>query len=225
MRYPGGKGKCFQRLINLMPPHRTYIESHLGGGAVLRHKRPAEVNIGVDVDHRVISRWRRGRYNGCRFVHADAVAFLEEFSFDRGELVYADPPYFPQERRRSRVYRHDYTEGDHERLLEVLQTLPCMVMISGYDNSLYGKCLADWRKVSFDAKTHAGVREESVWLNFEPPDALHDGSYLGATFRERQTIRRRHSRVVARFDRMRPVERHHLLRLLNERFLGGGGDP
>ncbi|MBS0352463.1 MAG: DNA adenine methylase, partial [Proteobacteria bacterium] len=48
MSYPGGKGKCYQRLINLMPPHETYIETHLGSGAVLRNKRPAKTTIGID---------------------------------------------------------------------------------------------------------------------------------------------------------------------------------
>ena len=31
MNYPGGKGGVYQRLINLMPPHEVYIETHLGG--------------------------------------------------------------------------------------------------------------------------------------------------------------------------------------------------
>jgi hypothetical protein len=57
MRYPGGKGRCYQHLISLMPPHRTYIETHLGGGAVLRHKRPAETNIGLEKDEAVVERW------------------------------------------------------------------------------------------------------------------------------------------------------------------------
>jgi site-specific DNA-adenine methylase len=39
IKFLGGKGKCYQRLINLMPPHQTYIESHLGGGAVMRNKK------------------------------------------------------------------------------------------------------------------------------------------------------------------------------------------
>ena len=26
MNYPGGKGKCYQRLINLMPAHQVYID-------------------------------------------------------------------------------------------------------------------------------------------------------------------------------------------------------
>ncbi len=57
MSYPGGKGRIYQELINLMPPHDAYIETFLGDGAVMRRKRPAARNIGIDVDERVIRRW------------------------------------------------------------------------------------------------------------------------------------------------------------------------
>lgn len=52
MPYPGGKNGSgvYQRLINLMPPHSTYIEPFLGSGAVMRLKLPAQVNIGRDLD-------------------------------------------------------------------------------------------------------------------------------------------------------------------------------
>lgn len=46
--YPGGKGACYQRIINLIPQHETYIETHLGGGAVMKRKRPGWLNIGID---------------------------------------------------------------------------------------------------------------------------------------------------------------------------------
>lgn len=57
MRYPGGKAASgtYQQIINLIPPHRVYIETHLGGGAIVRAKRPAAVNILIDLDAAAIA--------------------------------------------------------------------------------------------------------------------------------------------------------------------------
>jgi hypothetical protein len=57
--YPGGKGGSgvHQNIINLIPPHGVYIETHLGGGSILKYKRPAAVNIGIDLDPEVIKAW------------------------------------------------------------------------------------------------------------------------------------------------------------------------
>jgi DNA adenine methylase len=60
MSYPGGKAAVVHKLINLMPPHSTYVEAFLGGGAVMRSKQPAAYNIGVDLDAAVISGWSAG---------------------------------------------------------------------------------------------------------------------------------------------------------------------
>lgn len=218
MRYPGGKGKCYQRIINLMPVHSTYIESHLGGGAVMRHKKPAKINIGVDRDARVIERWRE-QASVCELVAGDATEFLRSYPFQGGELVYADPPYLRSTRRAAgKLYRHDFDEADHIRLLEVLKSLPCMVMVSGYQSQLYDEALAGWRRVSFMAKTHVDLREECLWLNFEAPRHLHDGTHLGSTFRERQSVKRRHQRWIERLDRMPAAERGHLLALIRDRY-------
>lgn len=225
MRYPGGKGKCYQHIINLMPAHSTYIESHLGGGAVMRHKKPAKTNIGIDRDNLVIERWR-GRPSVCELVAGDATEFLRAYAFQGGELVYADPPYLKSTRRSAgKLYRHDLDEADHVRLLEVLKGLPCMVMISGYPSPLYDDALAGWRRVSFMAKTHVDRREECVWLNFEVPRQLHDGSHLGATFRERQSVKRRHQRWIERLDRMPAAERGHLLALIRDRYEPEAASP
>jgi DNA adenine methylase len=205
-----------------MPPHTAYIESHLGGGAVLRHKRPAPITIGIDRDPAVIARWRDERLALCTLVAGDAAAYLQAYRYTGSELIYADPPYIPHLRRRARVYRHDYALEDHHRLLKILVEVPCMVMISGYDSDIYNEALKGWRTVTFPAKTHTGVREESVWLNFAPPKRLHDSSHLGDTFRDRQAFRRRHDRLLSRFQKMPEVERHHLLNLLNAEFNQGG---
>ena len=60
MPYPGGKGGAgvYQTIINQMPPHTVYIEPFLGGGAVMAAKRPAGLNIGVDLDAEAIAQAR-----------------------------------------------------------------------------------------------------------------------------------------------------------------------
>jgi len=211
MRYPGGKGKCYPYLLNLMPPHRTYIESHLGGGAVMRHKLPAKRQIGIDIDPGVVAKWAAFPNAPCDVVCSDATQYLNQLTLDEDTLIYADPPYLPCTRKRSRVYRFDYTVEDHEKLIHCLGQMRCMVMISGYESDLYASLLSDWARVSFSAKTHSGVRQESVWLNYDPPNQLHDTRHLGNGFREREILSRRRSRLHSRIQHISKAEQYELL--------------
>lgn len=201
-----------------MPEHQTYIETHLGGGAVMRNKLPADRNIGIDFDCSVIEQWRKEETGLCELINDDALSFLSSFPFNGDELVYVDPPYLHSTRRRSKIYRHEYTDKDHQELLKVLLSLPCNVMISGYENPLYTELLNNWRCVQFNAKTHTGIREESVWMNYAPPEKLHDSRYLGNNYRERQTVARRRNRLYARIDQMEPIERSELIQWLNSKY-------
>lgn len=211
MRYPGGKGKCYHHIINILPPHGTYIETHLGGGAVLRNKAPARISIALDRDPAVIRAWEDLFPTLATYIQADALEFLASWEFVGDELIYCDPPYLTNTRRRSRIYRYDYTESDHVRLLALIRNLPCRTVISGYDSELYNDCLRGWNATTFPAKTHSGMREEKLWFNFEPPERLHDGRHLGKNFRERQTIKRRLGRLKARIATLSPQERWTLL--------------
>lgn len=56
--YPGGKLRLHQQLINLIPPHQTYIATHAGHDAIAQMKRPAETNILIDRDWAVMRWWQ-----------------------------------------------------------------------------------------------------------------------------------------------------------------------
>ena len=200
MRYVGGKFRCYQKLINLIPRHRFYIETHLGGGAVLRHKIPAELNLGIDRDPRVIASLAGFPVN-YRFLCSRAEDFLTTHPFRGDEFIYADPPYWPHSRASSRpVYRFDYKAEDHVKLLRLFMGLPCKVMISGYANEVYTEMLAGWECHTFKGTSQTGGREESLWLNYSPAE-VHDVRFLGHTFRDRQGIKRKRQRWLARFSR------------------------
>ena len=84
------------------------------------------------------------------------------------ELIYSDPPYLHHTRTSGRRYRFDYEEQDHIELLELLKTLPCNIILSGYPSALYDERLAGWRTLELQVMNHAGVRTEKLWFNFTP---------------------------------------------------------
>ena len=204
--YLGSKattGLC-QPLIAMMPPHSVYIETHLGGGAIMRRKPAALRNIGIDIDGRALSAFE------CAYpvelVQGCCHRFLADFPFDGTELVYSDPPYLRSTRKSGRRYRHDYEEGDHDALLALLTGLPCAVMVSGYPSALYDERLCGWRCVSLQVMNQAGVVTEKVWFNFAP-SRVHWANYAGRNFTHRQQVKRKAANWGRRYRDLPAAER------------------
>ena len=205
-RYFGSKGAngLCQPLIALMPPHSVYIETHLGGGAIMKRKPGALRNIGVDLDARALAGFECGY--PVELVHGCCHRFLKEYPFDGTELVYSDPPYLHRTRKSARRYRHDYGDADHEALLKLLRSLPCAAMVSGYPSSFYDERLPGWRSVSLQVMNQAGVVTEKVWFNFEP-DRVHWARFAGRDFTHRQSVKRKAEGWGRRYRAMPPAER------------------
>lgn len=217
MTYPGGKGSHFQKIINLIPPHRVYIETHLGGAAVARNKMPAYKNILIDIDPNVTLAAtiikNSDTSHEWEIINQDALEWLNNYDFQGDEFIYCDPPYLMSTRRQHRqLYRYELTDADHIRLLECLKGLPCKIMISGYWSELYGQMLASWHTTCFQAITRGGsVATEWLWMNYPKPVRLHDYTHLGDNFREREQIKRKKNRWIERLKRMDILERQALL--------------
>lgn len=220
MIYPGGKNAVYQKLINLIPPHRVYIEAFAGSAAVARYKRPARENILIEIDPEQVKALTAGNGERTRWeiVHGDALAFLRSYPFQGDEFIYADPPYVLSSRRQHRqLYRYELTDEQHEDLLDCLKALPCHIMISGYWSELYGQALAGWHTATFETMTRGGsLATEWLWMNYPTPVELHDYRYLGDNFRERERIKRKKQRWVKRLEKMDILERRSLLAALGE---------
>jgi site-specific DNA-adenine methylase len=212
MNYPGGKGGVFHKLINLMPPHEVYIETHLGGGAVMRNKRPARRNIGIEIDTNVIELWTKTNQIDFELIHDDAINYLKGYRFTGKELIYCDPPYLRETRKKSgQLYKYEYSREQHIEFLEVIKSLPCMVMISGYESALYTESLKGWHSHSYIAGCQHGIAIEWIWMNYSAPVELHDYRYLGNNFRERERIKKKSTRWIRRLKSMPILERQALL--------------
>ena len=196
-------GLC-QPIIALMPPHDTYIETHLGGGAIMKRKPAALHNIGIDRNPKSLANFECGypveKVNGC------AHRFLADYDYRGRELIYSDPPYLHHTRSSGRRYRFDYEEHDHIELLELLKTLPCNVILSGYPSTLYDGLLSGWRSLELQVMNQAGVRTEKLWFNFAP-DRVYWPSYAGKNFTDRQRIKRKAANWGRQYQAMPRAER------------------
>lgn len=223
--YYGGKAGSgvYQTIINHIPPHRIYCEPFLGAGAIMRFKKPApDYNIGFDLNRELVFKWQRATHPaGLPFIvhNQCAFQFLEDISSNaiftdigHGVFIFLDPPYLLETRKTPRkTYKHEFTREDHIRLLKLAVTLPFNIALSCYDNELYMSMLPGWRKIHFQAQTRRGTATETLYMNYPEPEALHDYTYLGTDFRERERIRKKIQRHVEGLKRLPVYERSAII--------------
>jgi len=195
-----------------MPPHDTYIESHLGGGTVMSRKPASVNNIGIDLNLEALSNFDCDYpvelINGC------AHHFLSHYDYTGSELIYCDPPYLVKTRTSTRSrYTFDYTEQDHIKLLKLLKSLPCNVILSGYPSALYDEQLSRWNSIELQAMTRGGPRTEMLWFNYVI-DRVYWATYAGKNFTDRQRIKRKAARWGKNYERLPREERLAILATL-----------
>jgi site-specific DNA-adenine methylase len=220
MSYQGGKGAggVAETIINKMPKHKRYIETHLGGGRVILKKKPAIENIAIEIDKTVLNNFiNNTKRKDIQYYNMGIISFLKlniEL-FTKDTLVYSDPPYvFSTRKNKKPIYNYEYDDRDHIELLTELNKLDCFVMISGYNNKIYENILTrpKWLRYDFNAMTRRGIRVESLWCNFDPNNFIkHDYSFMGEDFRERERIRRKAKRWINNLSKLPTDERNYLL--------------
>ncbi len=128
-----------------------------------------------------VSRWRKlnenlqiaserlGHCDNCvvQIENMEALKLIERYNRPY-VFIYADPPY-PISTRSKRIYKHEMTDDDHIKLLEVLKKHKGPVMISTYKNELYDKMLEEWNIEQITVQTEMGKSAvETVYMNYAP---------------------------------------------------------
>jgi len=218
MKYPGGKGGAgiHQTIINLMPPHRIYIEPFIGGGNIYERKKPALASIVIDADAVPVAHWQKNATASTTVIHGDAISFLRQYKFQGDELVYCDPPYVMSTRSGRKIYTHEMTDQQHLELISLLLTIPAAVMLSGYRNAIYDDTLQAWHRSDFQAMTRGGVRTESIWMNFTPPAVPAELTFLGDNYRERERIKRKKARWAEKLRKLPLAEQQAIMETLRD---------
>ncbi len=92
------------------------------------------------------------------------------------------------------------------KLIALLKSLPCQVILSGYPSSLYDDLLGEWRSTELQVMNQGGVRTEKLWFNYHI-DRVHWASFAGKNFTDRQRIKRKAQRWGKNYQALPNAER------------------
>jgi len=225
--YFGGKGASgvHQKIINLIPPHHTFVVPFLGHCAITRSLRPCNNWYLNDIDPRVVASWQKfQRKNPEHFATNTTVLNwswhkMLPSAMDHPEVVmYLDPPYPEETLKGNHRFKFRMENDGHVELLEKIGKFNnANILLSTYDNALYEFYLKNWNKISFEAQTQSGKSAiETLYFNFEPPTRLHDYRYFGDNHRSRERYKDKRKNLVDKFERMTALERNYFMDALTD---------
>ncbi|MDP2687513.1 MAG: DNA adenine methylase [Aequorivita sp.] len=162
-------------------------------------------------------------YNKCGIEFLENLnPYFERFNPNESKVyrkcvVYCDPPYLLETRTSGPRYKHEMTVEDHERFLNAVTKIDAPVLVSHYKNDMYDSHLKGWNTISFMSQLRTGKqRRETVYFNYEKPTELHDYSYFGNNYRQRESYKKAATNMLAKFERMKPLERNFILNELQK---------
>jgi len=134
-----------------------------------RNGKEARVNRWFNLPERLSKVAERLR--NVRIENRDAREIIDMFSDRPATLVYLDPPYFVKRRHKYVIDAKD--ESFHKELIEKCLSARCMILISGYNNSLYHSLLVQqggWKRETIRTTTRDTSgrdynRTEILWKN------------------------------------------------------------
>jgi DNA adenine methylase len=213
--YNGGKdgNGTYQNIINHIPKCSRFVEAFAGNCAITRNIARPAVTVINDIDRSVYDKLVQLQEpcliveNNC---YQELIVKYDCMSCDT--FFYFDPPYlFSTRKSQQRLYNYEFSDSDHEKFLQLANTVKSNCMISHYPCDLYDNALKGWRTFDFESCTRNGMRTERIYMNYAQPQILQDYRYLGKDFIERQQIKRKTERLLKRLERLPELERTALL--------------
>lgn len=200
--YKGGKNGngTYQTIINQIPRHDIYLELFAGSAAIYKNIRAANISILCDKDKKQCESLKKSVRPGTIVLNCDVInalpiliAMLEVLKSKGCNIfLYLDPPYpFSSRSYKKPIYTHEMNDEDHIALLNGIRCATFPIAISTYNNRMYAEHLYDWRLLKYQSIVRGGNRTEYLYMNYPDPEVLHDYSFLGSNFREREAISRK----------------------------------
>lgn len=220
--YNGGKNGdgVYQLIINQIPPHKIWIEACAGSAAITKNICPAAQSFVFEVEPVQASKLKIELNNRAVIFNSNFMdGSIDRLSCGEATFIYIDPPYMKSTRLGKRnIYKEEWTDNDHEKFLWWLTERREMIMVNHPICHAYMCTLGDWRRVEYKYMSRGGLLDDCLWMNYRTQDRLHDYSYVGSDRTERQRIKRKADRVIAKLSALPGIERNAIIERIRKEF-------
>ncbi len=221
--YPGHKKRdgVYHKIINEIPSCDIYRELFAGSAAIASLLKIPEAQIHLNEKDVKVFQDLRFAFPSNIVTNDCAISVIKNLPSkpQRKEVVFLDPPYRHKTRpQNTLIYDCEMSDDDHEQLLmAVLEKSPAYNFIIQHpEDEMYNDFLKGWRKTPIKMRYHRKTQIEILYTNYEKPTALQDYSCLGDNRHDRQRIKRKGDRLVAKMLELPAVERNYVINRLNE---------
>ena len=216
--YPGNKAiqGVLQKIVNEIPRCDVFRELMAGSAAVSSALAVPDENVHLNEKSEKVFQDLRFKYP-LRIVTNDCAISIITFLPDkpkREEMIFLDPPYRLHTRPHSqKLYEHEMSDDDHVQLLSAVLDKGdnYKFMIIHPDDEMYNTMLASWRKVPIKVRYRNKTSNEVLYMNYPAPEVLQDYKFLGDGCHDRQRIKRKGDRWIAKLKGLPIVEQNYIL--------------
>lgn len=241
--YPGNKNVpgLIQKIVNEIPACSTVMELFAGSAGLTRFLINSNLSkthiILLEKDRELLDKtfndivitneFKNGSCDIGR-VYADAFKFLKVMESDQypdRTFVFCDPPYMLHTRANKKLYKHEFTDQDHVRFLDLVLKLKCNVMIIHPICELYESKLASFRKVQIKVRYRQKTATECLYMNYPPPEKKLILETTGKDCWDRQRIKRKGDRTVKKLLSLPTDEKNYILNRIKTEVYGLNNTP
>lgn len=211
----------YHKIINEIPPCKNYFELFAGSASIakLLFKNADKTNIFLNDIDKAVTVNLKDCIPGATVTNKNIFDILQlknSTMYDTDSFLFLDPPYLHSTRNNNKLYAHEMTETDHLQLLSAVQLLKCNVMIIHPKCEMYDTVLNNWRSIQIKIRYNKKTSLECLYMNYPKPDALQLTDFLGGDCWERQGIKRKAERFLARLNKLPSQERQYIINHLTK---------
>ena len=219
-KYTGHKAikGVYQKIINEIPKHQRYVELCAGSAKICSLLTVLAKDVILNDLDSAVQLFLKEKYRSATVTNECGISMLKKKTavWYRETFIFIDPPYLHSTRTNKNLYNFEMTDVDHKQLLSAVLKMKCNIMIIHPKCELYDTMLHSWRKIEVKIRYNRKTSIECLYMNYEEVSELQSDSFLGKDCWDRQRIKRKGDRLLAKLMGLPVLERNYVLNRLKE---------